>query len=213
MLPYKENIKVGKKGISFTDKHGNNLSAKEGLGKGLTRFHNWWLDFKLFLVNRSGWCPFWTFRKLVYCLAGLKIGKGSKIHVFTRFFEPKNIKVGEDTVIGEFSFLDGRASLKIGSHTDIASQVLIYNSKHDIKDEEFREKQLPVEIGDYVFIGPRAIIMPGIKIGQGAIIAAAAVVTKDVPAGKIAAGIPAQVIGERKLKTFRYRLGRTRLFQ
>lgn len=210
---YSENIKFTKKGIIFTDKHGSPLGVSEAFRRAFVRFYNWWLDFKLLVVNRSGWCPFWFWRKFIYQLAGLKIGKGSKIHVFCRFFEPKNIEIGEDTIIGEFSFLDGRAKLKIGNHTDIASQVLIYNSEHDINDPEFKAIEEPVEIDDYVFIGPRAIIQPGIKIGRGAIIAAGAVVTKDVSPGKVVGGVPAKVIAERRLKDYKYRLGRTRLFQ
>lgn len=210
---YSENIHISAKGITFTDKHGNRLAVGEAFRRALVRFYNWWLDFKLLIVNRSGWCPFWCWRKFVYKLAGLEIGKGSKIHVFCRFFEPKNIKIGEDTIIGEYAFLDGRAPIKIGNHVDIASQVLIYNSKHEINDPEFRPISSPVEIEDYVFIGPRAIIMPGKRIGRGAIVAAGAVVTHDVLPGKIVAGVPARVIGERKLKEFKYRLGRTRLFQ
>ncbi len=210
---YDQNIKITKRGIAFTDKHGQLLSVKEAFRRAFVRFYNWWADFKILVVNRSGWCPFWCWRRFIYRLAGLTIGKGSKIHVFSRFFEPGNIEIGEDTLVGEFAFLDGRAKLKIGSHTDIASQVLIYNSKHDINDPEFKAELSSVEIGDYVFIGPRAIIMPGVKIGRGAIIAAGAIVTKDVVAGKIVAGVPAVEIGERKLKEFRYRLGRARLFQ
>ena len=70
-----------------------------------------------------------------------------------------------------------------------------------------------MEIGDYVFIGPRAIILPGVKIGRGAVVAAGAVVTKDVPEKTIVAGVPAETIGERRVKEFNYRLGRARLWQ
>jgi len=64
-----------------------------------------------------------------------------------------------------------------------------------------------------VFIGPRAIIMPGVKIGRGAVVAGGAVVTKDVPDFAIVGGVPAKVIGERKNKDPHYNLGRARLFQ
>ncbi|MFI5205556.1 MAG: DapH/DapD/GlmU-related protein, partial [Candidatus Paceibacterales bacterium] len=65
----------------------------------------------------------------------------------------------------------------------------------------------------YVFIGPRAIILPGVKIGKGAVVAAGAVVTTSVKDFEIVGGVPAKVIGERKNKNPRYKLGRARLFQ
>lgn len=197
----------------FKDKMGRRLTFAEARRKILNRFYNYWLDFELMLLRWVGHFPSHCFRRFCYRLAGIKIGKGSTIHMWANFFNPKGIEIGEDTIIGDRCFLDGRAPIKIGNHVDIASQVLIYNSKHDINDPEFKAVEYPVEIEDYVFIGPRAIIMPGKKIGRGAIVAAGAIVTHDVPPGKIVAGVPARIIGERKLKDFKYRLGRARLFQ
>lgn len=197
----------------FKDKMGKKLTLKGALPKIFRRIANWGLDFELMLLRWVGHIPSHCFRKGVYRLAGVKIGKDSTIHMWANFFNPRGIDIGEDTIIGDHCFLDGRAKIKIGSHTDIASQVLIYNSKHDINDPEFKATELLVEIDDYVFVGPRAIIMPGKKIGRGAVVAAGAIVTHDVPPGKIVAGVPAKEIGERKLKDFRYRLGRARLFQ
>jgi len=150
---------------------------------------------------------------MFYRLAGMKIGKGSVVHMWANFFEPDGIKIGEDSVIGDHAFLDGRALLTIGSHTDVASSVMIYNSEHDLEKDDFSARTEPVDIGDYVFIGPRAIILPGVKIGKGAVIAAGAVVTKDVPDFTIVGGVPAKEIGERKNKDLHYKLGRARLFQ
>lgn len=97
-----------------------------------------------------------------------------------RFFQPKNISIGKDTIIGDHCFLDGRDSLKIGDHVAIASQVLIYNSQHDVHSDDFKPVEKPVEIGDYCFIGARVIILPGVKIGRGAVVGSGAVVTKDI---------------------------------
>lgn len=141
------------------------------------------------------------------------MGSGSTIHMWARFYQPRNISIGEDTIIGDHVFLDGRASLKIGAHTAIASQVLIYNSEHDIDASDFKPIEASVEIGDYCFIGARVIILPGVKIGKGAVVGAGAVVTKDVPEMSFVAGVPALEIRKRRIKELNYRLGRARLFQ
>lgn len=197
----------------FKDKTGKALTTAEALKKIGNRLCNYCLDFELMLLRWVGHVPSHLFRKFCYRLAGMKIGRGSTLHMWTNFFQPKNITIGEDSIIGDHAFLDGRASLTIGSHVDIASQVLIYNSEHDLEKEDFSALEAPVEIGNYVFIGPRAIILPGVKIGKGAVVAAGAVVTKDVPDFAVVGGVPARLIGERKNKNPHYKLGRARLFQ
>lgn len=197
----------------FKDKTGKELTWEQTFPKITNRLANYWLDFELMLLRWVGHVPFHCCRRFFYQLAGIKIGKGSTIHMWANFFQPKNISIGEDTIIGNNAFLDGRAPLTIGNHVDIASEVLIYNSEHNVNDEEMKAREEPVVIEDYAFIGPRVIILPGIKIGKGAVVAAAAVVTHDVLPGKIVGGIPAREIGERKIKDYHYRLGRARLFQ
>lgn len=197
----------------FHDRMGKPLTIGEASGKIINRLFNYVLDLELLLVTWAGLIPCHLFRLFFYTLAGMKIGRGSRIHIGARFFYPGNIKIGEGSIIGDNGFLDGRDKLTIGNHVDIASNVMIYNSEHDINSEDFHAISSPVEIGDFVFIGPRAIILPGAKIGKGAVIAAGAVVTKDVPEFAIVGGVPAEVIGERKIKDLHYKLGRARLFQ
>lgn len=197
----------------FKDKTGKQLSNKEFGEKAVNRMFNIILDFELMVLRWVSHVPSHTFRKFIYQLSGMKIGKGSVIHMWANFFDPSGISIGEDTIIGDHAFLDGRESLTIGSHTDIASSVMIYNSEHDLESEDFVARSESVEIGDYVFIGPRAIILPGVKIGKGAVVAAGAVVSKDVPEFTIVGGVPAKEIGQRKSKDLHYKLGRARLFQ
>ncbi len=207
--------------MPITDKDGRALNTTEIIEKIIGRCKAihlelitgllWWL---------VGYVPSHNFRKLCYRLAGMKIGRHSTIHMGARIYYPQGIEIGEGTLIGEKSTLDGRkqlknsrGGLKIGNHVDIASDVMIWTSQHDIHSENMATIEEKVEIADYVFIGPRSIIMPGVKIGQGAIVAGGAVVTKDVEAMKIVAGMPAKEIGERKGKNLNYKLGRPRLFQ
>ncbi len=197
----------------FTDRMGKPLTTVEASKKIANRFWNWILDFELLLITWAGLVPFHTFRLLIYKSAGMKIGKGSRIHIGAKFFYPANITIGKGTIIGDNIFLDGREKLIIGDHVDIASGVMILNSEHDINSEDFHATVGSVIIEDYVFIGPRVIILPGVKIGKGAIVAAGAVVTKDVSEFAIVGGVPAQVIGERKIQDLHYKLGRARLFQ
>lgn len=209
---YSQNVKITSKGIKFTDKNGKNLSFQATADKSVKRVSTWIADFGLYLVHlASDILPIWPLRKLVFQASGLKIGS-STIHMGARFYDPSGVTIGSDSIIGFRATFDGRAKLAIGNHVDIASEVMIYNSEHAINSPDFSATSAPVTISDYVFIGPRAIILPGVTIGTGAIVAAGAVVTKDVADYSIVGGVPAKVIGERNLKNPNYHLGRAKLF-
>lgn len=207
------NLNISNHGVYFVDKDGNKLSFVISLKKIISRFANILLDFKILLINIAGQIPSHIIRKFLYKLAGIKIGRGSTIHTGARFFGFKNITIGDGTIVGNRVFIDGRDKVIIGSHTDIASEVMIYNSEHNLSDPAFKAIEEPVHIGSYCFIGPRVIIMPGVSIGDGAVIAGGAVVTKDVNKNTIVGGVPAKEIGIRKSQTHKYKLGRPRLFQ
>lgn len=179
----------------------------------LRRINTVIIEIENTLMHWAGNVPSHHFRRLIYRLGGMKIGKGSTVHTGAKFYNAHGIKIGQDSIIGEGAVLDGRASLTIGNHVDIASEVMVYNSQHDVNDPSFKAISAPVEIGDYVFIGPRAIILPGIKIGKGAIVGAGAVVTKDVTDFMIVGGVPAKEIGQRQNKDPQYRLGRAAWFR
>lgn len=195
------------------DKTGKELSSQQILNKGLNRVNTILLEFEVFLLHCIGFVPSHFIRRFFYRLAGVNLGAGSAIHTGARFYNPGNIKIGEDTIIGENAVLDGRDKLIIGNHVDIASEVMIYNSEHDMESSSFQAIHKPVVVEDYVFIGPGVILLPGVTVGKGAVIAAGAVVTKNVDAFQIVAGIPAVVIGKRNNKDLHYKLGRAAWFR
>lgn len=171
------------------------------------------MEYTVMWLHIAGSCHSHHVRRLMYRLGGMQIGSGSSIHRGLTLYYPLGIRVGSDTIIGERATLDGRGRVTIGDHVDIASEVMIYTSQHDVSDEAFRAIISPVTIEDYVFVGPRAIILPGVTIGRGAVVGAGAVVTRDVAPYAIVGGVPATVIGERPLKDPSYRLGRAAWFR
>ena len=196
----------------FTDKDNHRLTISQLLNKIDSRVQHTLLELETFIILILSFIPIGAFRLMIVKLSGVVIGKNTRINMGVRLYDPNNIVIGEDCVVGEGVVLDGRDKLIIGDHVDIASEVMIYNSQHDINSDKFEAVSSPVAVGDYVFIGPRAILLPGVTVGEGAVIAAGAVVTKDVEPYTIVGGVPAKPIGERNIKNLKYRLTRKTFF-
>lgn len=108
-----------------------------------------------------------------------------------------NITIGENTTINRGCRLDGRGGLTIGNNVSISAETCILTAEHDIQSSDFKGREEPVRIEDYVFAGTRAMILPGVSLYKGAVVAAGAVVSKDVEAYTVVGGIPARFIGKR----------------
>jgi len=186
------------------------MSVLSRLGRGSQKYipksiygfiRNLWILYQgldLFLINLAGGVPFHSFRRFVYrYFFDVHIGRGSVIHWKTRFFEPAGIKIGEYCNIGNNAFLDGRRGLTIGNRVATGAEVMVYTLQHDIDNSSFAVTGGPVIIDDYVYVGPRVIILPDVHIGYGAVVGAGAVVAKDVPPFAVVGGVPAQFIRER----------------
>lgn len=106
--------------------------------------------------------------------------------------------------IGPKVLLDARCGLTIRRNAVIAYDAIVWTLNHDYNDVHFCGKGAPVEIGAYAWICSRSIILPGIKIGEGAVVASGAIVTKDVAPWTVVAGIPAKVISHREQKEYHY---------
>jgi acetyltransferase-like isoleucine patch superfamily enzyme len=107
------------------------------------------------------------------------------------------VDIGEGSIVGHRAILDGRLGITIGKNVNISTGVWIWTVQHDHQDPYFRDVGGPVKIGDNAWISCRAILLPGVTIGEGAVVAAGAVVTQDVDEYTVVGGVPAKKIGER----------------
>jgi len=152
-----------------------------------------------FALRLTGYLPTSLLRVACYrALFGMKIGKGARIEGGCLILGgPRRITIGERSVINRGVVLDGRFPLSIGANVSISIQSVILTLEHDLQAADFRAIGAPVTIGDRVFIGTRAIVLPGVTIGEGAAVAAGAVVTRDVEPHVMVGGVPAKPIGTR----------------
>ena len=122
----------------------------------------------------------------------MTLPESSSIHWRAEFYAPERIVVGEHVIIGDSAFLDGRSGLTIGDNVNLGSHVSIYTREHDVNSPTFAETGGPVVIGDRAWVSSHSVVLPGITIGEGAVVAAGAIVTKDVPPYTIVGRQPGQ---------------------
>ena len=141
--------------------------------------------------------PSQRLRKFVLRLLGARIDRSAILYGGFEIRSPRKLTIGAGSCIGHRATLDARGGLTIGKNVNFSSEVMIWTAQHDWRDPKFGTVFEQVVIGDYVWLGPRCIILPGVTVGEGAVIAAGAVVTKDVGPYTVVAGIPAMKISDR----------------
>jgi acetyltransferase-like isoleucine patch superfamily enzyme len=168
------------------------------------RFIRQWKLCVIFAFNALyNLVPFFFLKNILLRLTGIAIGSGAVIHTPARFLGMGRINIGANTVVNRGCYLDNRVGIKIGSNVSIAHDTKIYTLGHDIDDPYFSLRGAKVEIGDYVCIFSNVLIMPGVKLGKGAVVYAGSVVTKDVGEYEVVGGNPARLIRHRS-KDLRY---------
>lgn len=171
----------------------------------------WWSDLRLWLLLVLGLIPSHRVRNAGYRRSGLRLDPSSSLHGRAEIYHPEGVSVGPHTTIGDSAFLDGRSGLSIGARVNLGSHVRIYTRDHDPQSHDFAERGAAVTIEDYAWVSSHAIVLPGVTIGRGAVVAAGSIVTKDVPPLAIVGGNPARIIGQRQ-PDLSYRLGWARRF-
>ena len=128
---------------------------------------------------------------------GMQIAQGGVIYSGSEFRAPRKIRIGRNSIVGNGCLLDGRSGLEIGSNVNISSGVWIWTLHHDVQSPDFALAGGKTIIHDRVWLCSRSTILPGVVIGEGAVVASGAVVTKNVPPYTIVGGVPAKIIGKR----------------
>lgn len=141
----------------------------------------------------------WGMRKL-----GVKMSKNVKFYSGFSVRSPQGLCIEDGVNIGPRVLLDARCGLTIHKNAVIAYDAIIWSLNHDYNDIHFCGKGAPVDIGSYAWICSRSIILPGVKIGEGAVVASGAIVTDNVEPYSIVGGIPAKKIGNREKKDYQY---------
>jgi acetyltransferase-like isoleucine patch superfamily enzyme len=170
-------------------------------------------DGLLFMCNRTvASIPSHRVRLAFYRgVMRFEIGEHSYIFSGARFDTRGSFRLGRNSTINERCRLDNRGCLSIGDNVSISAEVCILTADHDPRDPKFAGRTRPVTLQDYVFIGTRALILPGVTIGRGAVVGAGSVVTKNVAPLAIVAGSPAREIGKRN-PDLNYQVNYQRLF-
>lgn len=133
-------------------------------------------------------------RMLHRCAA---VGREVRLRHPVVIYHPEGLRLGNEIDIGEFVHIRANGGVTIGDRVLIASHVVITSRAHPIALPRFGViEDAPVRINDDVWIGAGAIILPGVSVGKGAVVAAGAVVTRDVPPMTVVAGVPARVLKE-----------------
>lgn len=160
------------------------------------------IGYERLLMYRIGYFPSHRVRNLIYKYIYLVSKHDESIIYYGAYIRGgHNLHIGKGSIIGDKCMLDARrGGIYIGQDVNIGTCVSLWTGSHDVNDSYFRSmpnKRGPIKIGDRAWLGAHCVILDQVTIGEGAVIAAGAVVTKDVPPYTIVAGIPAKKIGER----------------
>ncbi|MBV5328260.1 MAG: putative colanic acid biosynthesis acetyltransferase [Chlorobium sp.] len=140
-----------------------------------------------------------SWRTFLLRVFGARVGKEVHVYNTATIYMPWNLEIGDWSCIGEHAYIYNLGKIVIGSKTTISQRAHLCAGTHDYTNPLLPLLKPPIHVGDQVWICADAFVGPGVTIGKGAIVAARAVVVKDVEPWDIVAGNPARMIKKRVL--------------
>lgn len=170
------------------------------------------IRFVVYLTNHVvNHVPSHILRRAWYRAMGVSMGPDSTIHLGCRllFFGPghlrrNQISIGANSIVNRDCVLDCRGPLTIGDNVSISAEVAILTASHRWQEPGFEPEFQAVAIEDHAWIGTRATVLPGTRVGRGAVVSAGAVRGGDIPPLAVVSGVPARVIGTRPESALEY---------
>lgn len=149
----------------------------------------------------AAWTPkcFRNWRVFLLWLFGAKINGKPFVFSSARIYAPFNVTFEKSACVGPRVNVYSLGKVHLGKRCVLSQEAFLCGGSHDLTSVRLPLTVGDIDIGDDVFIGTRALVLPGVTIGEGAVVGAGAVVTKDVASWKVVAGNPAKEIGGRKI--------------
>jgi len=163
-------------------------------------------------VTRAAWNTVWhllfrpspTFlfgwRRTLLRFFGARMGKGVRVYPSARIWAPWNLEMGDHSCLGPSVICYSVDKVKIGAHATVSQYAHLCTASHDIQDPAMGLVSAPIAIGAGSWVTTDVFVGPGVRIGEGAVVAARAVVVKDVDPWAVVGGNPARFIKRRELK-------------
>lgn len=152
----------------------------DGYDRGRGRLWQGLWHFVSFIFFQPFWLPR-SWRPGMLRLFGAQVGRGVIIRHDVRIMWPWKLSVGDHSWLGEGLRVINLETMEIGTNVCISQGVMLCSGSHDYRQSSFPYRNRPIRIRDGSWIGARALVLPGVTIGTGAVIAAGEVVRSDVP--------------------------------
>lgn len=161
-----------------------------------------WYSAQVVALHLISFSPAHSLRLMSVRLAGGSIGTGAILYHGYEIRNPKALRVGARSKIGNGAILDARGGIDIGEDVNLSTGVHIWTGQHSWRAMDFAYESRPVKVGDRAWISARATLLPGTHVGEGAVVAAGAVVSGRVAPFTVVGGVPARKLADRPQVTY-----------
>ena len=153
------------------------------------------------LLFRPSPRPMHAWRAFLLRAFGARIGRGVHVYPKARVWAPWNLEIGDESGVADDAILYSMAPIVLGRRVVVSQGAHLCAGTHDYEDPGFPLVAQPIRVGDRAWIAAEAFVHPGVTIGEGAVIGARSVVTRDMPAWTVCAGHPCKPIKPRQMRS------------